>query len=300
MAHCVQHPEKPPGVALVLRGGRGTGKGIFARGFGELFGRHFFTTAQGQHLLGNFNHHLRDKLVVFADEAFWAGDKAGEGVLKAIITEPTLAFEAKGFDVEHGPNHVHLIIASNESWVVPAGLDERRFCVLDLAEEHAQESAYFGPIVRQLQNGGPAALLHDLQKRDLSGFNVCNVPQTQALLDQKAFSMDPLEEWWEERLSEGKLLPTHKGWEPARGTELHDFYVAEVRGLGIRRPLGSRAFAAALRKLLPEPGFENKQRRDGEGKAARHRYWHFSPLAECRNHWDRKTRTAHDWPDEGE
>ena len=298
MAYCVQHPEKQPGVALVLRGGRGTGKGIFARSFGELFGRHFFTTAQGQHLLGNFNHHLRDKLVVFADEAFWAGDKSGEGVLKAIITEPTLAFEAKGFDVEHGPNHVHLIIASNESWVVPAGLDERRFCVLDLAEERAQDTAYFGAIVRQLQNGGDAAMLHDLQKRDLSGFNVFNVPQTQALLDQKAFSMDPLEEWWEERLSEGKLLLSHTGWKPARGMALCDSYLAEAKEWGIRYPLRFRAFAATLRKLLPEPGFENKQKRDG--KARKQRYWHFPPLAECRKHWDKKTRTLHDWPSDDE
>ena len=106
-----------------------------------------------------------------------------------------------------------------------------------------------------------------MQERNLSGFNVSDVPQTQALLDQKACSMDPLEEWWEERLSEGKLLLSGKGWEPVRGTELHDCYVAEVRGLGIRHPLGSRAFAATLRKLLPEPGFENKlkTRRGWEG-----------------------------------
>ncbi len=219
-------------------------------------------------------------------------------MLKAVITEPTLAFEAKGFDVEHGPNHVHLIIASNESWVVPAGLDERRFCVLDLAEEYAQDTAYFGPIVRQLRDGGDAAMLHDLQERDLSGFNVSDVPQTQALLDQKAFSMDPLEEWWEERLFEGKLLLSGKGWEPARGTELCDSYRAAANDRGFRHPLGEKALAAALMKLLPEPGFETKQKRDGT--AAKHRYWHFPPLSECRECWDKRTRTAHDWPDEGE
>ena len=40
-----------------------------------------------KHLVGNFNAHLRDKLLVFADEAFWAGDKRAEDQLKAMVTE---------------------------------------------------------------------------------------------------------------------------------------------------------------------------------------------------------------------
>ena len=31
----------------------------------------------------------------FLDEALWAGDKQGEGTLKALITEPTFQLEAK-------------------------------------------------------------------------------------------------------------------------------------------------------------------------------------------------------------
>ena len=42
---------------------------------------------------------MRDKLVVYADEAFWAGDKKAEGVLKAMITEDTIQIEMKGKDV---------------------------------------------------------------------------------------------------------------------------------------------------------------------------------------------------------
>ena len=40
--------------------------------------------------MGNFNAHLRDAIVVFADEAFLVDDKEAEGVLKAMITEPEL------------------------------------------------------------------------------------------------------------------------------------------------------------------------------------------------------------------
>jgi len=32
-------------------------------------------------LVGNFNAHLIDCVLLFADEAFWAGDKQGENTL---------------------------------------------------------------------------------------------------------------------------------------------------------------------------------------------------------------------------
>ena len=79
MADAVQNPSDRPGVALVFRGRQGTGKGVFCREFGSLFGQHFIHISQSRHLTGNFNNHLKDCLVLFADEAFWAGDKAGEG-----------------------------------------------------------------------------------------------------------------------------------------------------------------------------------------------------------------------------
>jgi site-specific recombinase XerD len=68
-----------------MRGKQGTGKGVFARGFGHLLNQHFLHLARSKHLVGNFNAHLRDAVVVFADEAFLAADdKETEGVLKAI------------------------------------------------------------------------------------------------------------------------------------------------------------------------------------------------------------------------
>jgi len=55
------------------------------------------------------------------------GDVPNVGILKALITEETLAIEYKGKDVVHIKNHVRLLIATNRDWAVPAGLEERRF-----------------------------------------------------------------------------------------------------------------------------------------------------------------------------
>ena len=90
--------------------------------FSRLFGPYTIEVSQSSHLVGNFNAHLQNKLLVYADEAFWAGDKRAEGALKAIITEDKIAIEMKGIDVQSSSNFARLILASNNDWVVPAAL----------------------------------------------------------------------------------------------------------------------------------------------------------------------------------
>lgn len=190
MASAVQHPDEPGHAAVVLRGRQGTGKSFFAKGFGSLFGRHFLQVADAKHMVGNFNHHLRDCVVLFGDEAFYAGDRKHESVLKTLVTEEIIHYESKGVDSEQGRNYVHLIMASNSNWVVPADMDDRRFFVLDVSEEHAQDTRYFRAIAEQMENGGREALLHYLLNYDLDdvGFEVRNVPKTAAKDEQKLFS----------------------------------------------------------------------------------------------------------------
>ena len=70
MADAIQNPSTRPGVALAIRGQQGVGKGVFVNMFARLFGPHFIQVTQSSHLVGNFNGHQKDKLLVFADEAF--------------------------------------------------------------------------------------------------------------------------------------------------------------------------------------------------------------------------------------
>ena len=48
------------------------------------------------------------------------GDKKGEGVLKALITEPRLQLEAKFRDPIMVENRLRIIVASNNDWIVPS------------------------------------------------------------------------------------------------------------------------------------------------------------------------------------
>ena len=309
MAYTVQRPDVVPEVAVVLRGKRGTGKGIFARELGGLFSDHFVQISNAKHVTGNFNAHLQDTIVAFLDEAFWAGDKSGEGVLKTLITEPHIAIEAKHRNAVMAPNYLHVIIAGNENWVVPAGMEERRFLVLDVSDAKAQDHAHFGALQRQMELGGREAMLHDLLAMDLSGFNARAAPNTDALQEQKLRSLDPVEAWWYECLWGGAQLDEDAGWQEAVVRD--DLYAAYLRYAGdafTRSFRGTKtSLGMFLKGVLPEgwPGGRqamverNIPSSDGEERQEQKRKWHwtFPKLEECRAAWDRLMHQEEDWPE---
>lgn len=296
MARCVQEPASAGEVAVVLRGGKGTGKGWFARTFGRLFGRHFLHIANAKHLVGNFNAHLQDCCLLFADEAFFAGDKSHESVLKMLITEDILPIEKKGYDVEAQPNFVHMIMASNDPHVIRATGDERRYFVLNVGEGKRQDANYFGKINRQMENGGYEALLYYLQSVDISNFQVRNVPQTDALQEQKLLSMNYDEEWWFRKLQDGRIFDGDAEWERFAQTDrvTQDF----VRYMELWR-FNRRGNETSLGRFLNRmcPHLTKVRRRtvvdvdDGFGQpkreARRLNFYDFGTLDECRQAWEK-------------
>jgi len=259
-ADVLRNPTNRPGVTLVLRGGQGIGKGTLARTLGRLFGDHFLHVSQSRHVVGNFNAHLVYVILLFADEALYAGDKQAEGALKALITEPELAIELKGKDVIVVQNHVHVIMASNQDWVVPAGLDDRRFAVFDVSEARAQDHAYWKRINHELDNGGREAWMHELLTFDLSGVDLRNIPETRARMEQKIFSSSPIQKWWYGRLRSGAPTSTGEKWlEEVPTGELFDDYALEAGVSGIRYRGTLTEFGIALKKLVP--GLGRRQRR---------------------------------------
>jgi hypothetical protein len=298
MAWTVQNPAQAGQVAVVLRGGRGVGKSFFAKQFGELWGRHFMQVSNSSHLTGNFNSHLRDVIVLFADEAFYAGDKKHTSILKTLITEDTLTIEAKGVDAEVSPNYIHLIMASNDMHVIPAGGDERRFLVLDVERHNQQDGAYFQAVHDQMVAGGREALLHTLMTYDLKehGFNVRDVPDTDALKEQKSLSLTFEESWWLEKLQDGRLMPDDDGWEVQmmKETLVNDFVstadqfrVMSNRGNATRlghfmhkHCPGLTVFQATTElPRVTKDGFETVVRK-------RRRFYKMPTLQECRDRWE--------------
>lgn len=293
MAYMVQHPARAAEVAICFRGKKGTGKGTLGRALGGLAGAHSLHISSPEHLVGRFNSHLQNCLYLFADEAFWAGDKAGEAKLKQLVTEPTIAYEGKGRDAVTGKNFVHIMMAANGDWMVPAGLDgERRFAVFEVNESRRGDKAFFGALNRQLyREGGLAAMLHDLATRDIGDWAPRDgVPATRALMDQKVLTMDDVERWWYGKLIDGMLPAADGDWEAgsvvAVKSSLRADYAEYARDQRVYRPADEVAFGMRLGKLVALKNTLAKPRDTDYGarvsKDGRASAYRIPPLAECR------------------
>lgn len=302
LARMIQEPASPGEVAIALRGGKGTGKSILFEAIGKLIGQHFLHISSSRHLVGNFNAHLQDTLLLFSDEAFWAADKAGESTLKALITEKTILIEPKGVNAYSAPNYLHIVMASNADWVVPFSKDERRFFVLDVSDARQGDTAYFGAIVAQLKDGGYQAMLYDLLHWDISNFNVRKIPETSAMREQKTLSLDATTKWILDRLVLGQWLTyrnnefqdsPHKDlWTgPFRTKDIQDEYITDVGNYGDGSRRDKTKLGIAIKKIFPT---SRKEQIYYNGK--QEAVYFFPALDKSREQFEAYTRQKFDWP----
>jgi hypothetical protein len=263
-----------PLVALVLIGLKGQGKGTFARVLEIIYGNHALQISNQRHIVGNFNAHLENLILMISDEAYWAGHKADAGTLQRMITEPTLAIEAKGCDVRNVKNYVHLLMLAEPGWSVPAGQNERRYAVYEVSED-IRDKTYFDALYQQINGDGPAAMLYDLQQMNLGDWHPRQIYRTDALRYQQELSLSPLDEWMLGLLEDGKL----PGTLPARHRTANPttlLYNAQNKILKLH-DLGKMKLSDYLRRqwqCTPQGGGQ--------------RGYNFPPLTEMRTIWDKR------------
>ena len=278
LAWSIQNPDSPAEVAIVFRGGKGTGKGTLCNAIIDIFGHHGMAISSPGLITGRFNRHLRDCVMLFADEAIRPDSKASENSLKSLITEPRLTIEAKGIDPIQSPNHLHIMMASNDDWVVPASPDERRFAVFDVSNDMAQNKDWFDGIYEELNNGGLEAMLYTLLNLDLGKWHPRhNIPQNEELNRQKAHNLNGAEKLWFDYLQTGEAHGSSKGGDIAIETQ----YFAKVAG-----DITSKAAGDFLRRV----GCTHNRN-------SRPTTWITPTLVEARNIWDR-TYFKGAWNDE--
>lgn len=289
LAYMVQRPGSPGEVAVVLKGGAGAGKGIFVRALSTLFGRHAVHLDKVSQFVGHFNAHLSAKVLVFADEAFWAGDKREAGALKRLITEPTQTIERKGLDSVQERNCVHLFMATNENWAVPAMLKERRFFALRVSDTRQGDFSYFTALQKEIDSGGLAALLKDLLAMPVTLEDVRNVPKTKELRVQQERSLTKELEFWQTSLYDGVLLGDDwPQWVSCK--RLYDTYFEWCRARNMRA-LNNVAFGMEITRFVSSSStrahrFSGKVERSLEVR----------PLVDARKFFDSELGTTTEWP----
>lgn len=291
-AHVVQKPHLSPGLALALKGTQGSGKSTVGRIVEKLIGpQHYLPVSQASQVVGRFNGHLADRIVVFSDEAFWAGDVQGLAAMKTLITEPTLTLENKFGRVERVRNSVHLLMATNADWVVPMEIGDRRFVVSVVSDRHVRDHAYFEALYREIDGPALAAFMYHVARipvKDRLEKPRDSYVAAAAAHDQVRRAFDPFNTWLDDRLMSGVLIqdgPTDWPLEVEKST-LYADYLNEARRLGTKYPMSEGRFGRQLKAVLGHvsseiPGFKD-YRPWAQGATRRPRFWIVPPLEACR------------------
>lgn len=283
LAWMVQNPGKPAETACIFTGKQGAGKGFIFSQFVQVFGEHGMTISNRNHLTGNFTGHLEKVVFMFADEAFNPGDRAAEAMLKQLITEKTITIEGKYQAAKVAGNFLHIGMASNEDWVIPASADTRRFFINAVENKYAmgqttnaKRSEYFNVLWGEMNNGGREAMVYDLLNMKLGAWHPRNaVPKTAELVHQQELSMTRAEKAMVIFLDEG-IFP---------GEKHLDLYVTNIKSL-IEQISGSypevkTVSSVKLANLLKEIGARKHRRAAGV-------FWDMPELSVMRENFKNK------------
>jgi hypothetical protein len=303
-AHMVQRPAERLGTALVLRGPQGVGKSKVGEVIGSLLGPHYALVSEPRYVTGRFNAHLLNCLLLHIDEGFWAGDREAEGRLKDLVTGTHQFIELKGKEPFRVRNLVRLFVTGNDRWVVPAGMEERRFAVFPVGEGRMQDHAFFGAMDKQMANGGREALLRHLLDFDLSTVDLRCIPETDTLAEQKLATFSSEEAWWFECLRAGSIARGQDDWPVRLSCErVFSAYLAHAERLGVRRRALETQLGIVLRRLVPglrhvRSSWEETTTDElGLTRKIQRRGWvyEFPPLEACREAFAARFRSPIDW-----
>jgi hypothetical protein len=206
MAYSLQNPSGPQKTALVMRGPKRIGKGFFATRWTRLFGDAAYITDDGDDLYGKYNAAMESTCALFLDEGYWAGNREAEGKIKARLTEPSIRTEQKYLPARLVKNHLKVMMATNNQWVVPATKDETRYCITDCAQVWEEGDPFFARCAREMdKEGGMQAMFYDLMHRDIGDWKPQQLVRTDALREQVRITTGPLADWWLDALDSGRL-----------------------------------------------------------------------------------------------
>ena len=254
LAHMAQRPWEKPGVSILLRGGQGIGKGTFAvKLVGALYQHHFLHLQTDAALTGAHNDALEASFLIFADEAFFSGDKKAASALKVIETEDRLHINPKYQPGRQIVSYHRIISASNNHHAADVDRDDRRKLALRVSEEFKGDYRYWAALDAEIRNGGLEAFAFALKATNLDKFQVRDKPNTTELVKQKLASLGPIARWWVDRLSAGQQTDLLTSWQPfVPSCSMHDDYLEHRKGGGQRgRPETLPDFREQLRKYCP-------------------------------------------------
>ena len=256
LAWAVQNPDKNPETAIVLKSAcQGTGKTTLNTWMCRVFGFHARIISDKDRLFDRFNSDLETAVFVDADELLWAGDRGTADKLKSIITGASITLEVKHGSRWPVPNRLHIIMTTNHDHAVQAGVQDRRFFVLEVSAHKAQDPSWFGPLYADLDDGGVEEFLWFLLNVNLKGWHPRQLPKTSESIEQQRFSADSICQWAQACIDADALVGVSNGGVSYPLNQLHPSNVLydAYKGHCKYHPASNAIFGKALTQMFGEP-----------------------------------------------
>jgi len=300
VAHMVQSPNHLPGTAIILQSEeQGTGKSTFLGILRQMLGaRYCSVTSDANTLVGQFNASAMNKVLLHFEEAIAPNDRGAESRIKALITNETLTYNAKGIAAIEARNFARVFLTSNARQVAHLSRFDRRWFVLNVSARHANDTRFWER-AQSAYAGELAAFMHAMQTRDISGFRPVVIPHTSAKDIQKMESVVGTDLVLRDLLEAGRLPSCSRFvggiWE-VRVSALSDYFREHGIRVGSVLPQPSRV----LKPIALGPSRHRRISVDGQPTKPQ-RVIPVPTLQTARRHFlDYLNIAANDWGDTGD
>lgn len=230
-AHLFQSPHQLSMVALVLRGKPGSGKSGIIYLMRLILGIYGIVVDKWDKVIGGFNSHLANKLLIAIDDATWGGFKKDVGALKNLITSTTLVIDGKYVPIIVFNNYARVVIVGNEEWIVDKDADDRRFFVIDVPEASESEF-YYKQFFEKWKTGDHLAqVLGYLLRRNLANWSPIDIVRRRITgCEMGIHKRTPIESFIFHLAQTGSLYyPSRLVFESKAGKPIHQSDFEEMR-----------------------------------------------------------------------
>ena len=181
IAHMLQYPAKKSTVPTFISK-QGAGKGTFLKILSRLIGekRVFETTKPSRDCWGDFNGIMANSFLVNLNELSRKETLESEGVIKGLITDPTLVINSKGVNQYKIHSYHRFINTTNQEQPVATSEDDRRNLIVRCSDELLNNSAYFIEINRLINDDNVIRTIGQFFKtlKVKENFNEYPIPHT--------------------------------------------------------------------------------------------------------------------------
>jgi hypothetical protein len=325
-AHKYQFPWKKIMSALVFRHEReGTGKSWPIRKLGYLMDgdlprakKLYFKTSRWTDIVHTFNIDLETALLIHFEEADRA-ENINPSDINEFITGDLINVEAKYLPRRQVKSYGDLIITGNAKWIVPAARSARRYGIFDGSNKYEQQNEHFHNLDTEWFNGGAQSVMSMLMNYDTTKYDLRNPPKTEALLNQKDYSLKYEARFWLDILKRGQLpyakitcgryygsmfkdVPMREFH--VLSNKLFEDFVSYMKNSVARSRSDETTFGIEMREFFPKDGKIEYGTGRGSGRLISFLkkdriggayYYIIPPLAICRWLFDVITGQEHDW-----